>query len=99
MHLRHLTVVDFRSYASAELPLTPGVTTLIGLNGQGKTNLVEAAGYLATLGSHRVAGDTPLVRFGAQQAVIRGAVVRDGRETLIELEINTGRASGRNRAG
>jgi len=98
VHLRHLTVVDFRSYASAELPLTPGVTTLIGLNGQGKTNLVEAAGYLATLGSHRVAGDTPLVRFGAQQAVIRGAVVRDGRETLIELEINTGRASGRNRA-
>jgi DNA replication and repair protein RecF len=98
VHLRHLTVTDFRSYASAELPLTPGVTTLIGLNGQGKTNLVEAAGYLATLGSHRVAGDTPLVRFGAQQAVIRGAVVRDGRETLIELEINTGRASGRNRA-
>jgi DNA replication and repair protein RecF len=91
-------VTDFRSYASAELTLTPGVTTLIGLNGQGKTNLVEAAGYLATLGSHRVAGDAPLVRFGSQQAVIRGAVIRDGRETLIELEINTGRASGRNRA-
>ena len=98
MHLRHLSVLDFRSYATAELPLTPGVTTLIGLNGQGKTNLVEAAGYLATLGSHRVAGDAPLVRFGAQQAVIRGAVIRDGRETLIELEINSGRASGRNRA-
>ena len=98
MHLRHLSVLDFRSYATAELPLTPGVTTLIGLNGQGKTNLVEAAGYLATLGSHRVAGDAPLVRFGAQQAVIRGAVIRNGRETLIELEINSGRASGRNRA-
>ena len=98
MHLRYLTVIDFRSYTSADLPLTPGVTTLIGLNGQGKTNLVEAAGYLATLGSHRVAGDAPLVRFGAQQAVIRGAVVRDGRETLIELEINSGRASARNRA-
>jgi DNA replication and repair protein RecF len=98
MHLRHLTVIDFRSYTSADLPLTPGVTTLIGLNGQGKTNLVEAAGYLATLGSHRVASDAPLVRFGAQQAVIRGAVVRDGRETLIELEINSGRASARNRA-
>ena len=99
MHLRYLTVTDFRSYASAELLLSPGVTTLIGLNGQGKTNLVEAAGYLATLGSHRVAGDAPLVRFGAQQAVIRGAVVRDGRETLIELEINSGRVSGgRNRA-
>ena len=98
MHLRHLSVTDFRSYPSAELPLTPGVTTLIGLNGQGKTNLVEAAGYLATLGSHRVAADAPLVRAGTQQAIIRGVVIRDGRETLIELEINTGRASGRNRA-
>jgi len=98
VHLRHLSVTDFRSYPNAELPLTPGVTTLIGLNGQGKTNLVEAAGYLATLGSHRVAGDAPLVRAGAQQAVIRGAVIRDGRETLIEVEINTRRANGRNRA-
>ena len=98
MHLRHLSVVDFRSYAEAELPLTPGVTTMIGLNGQGKTNLVEAVGYLATLGSHRVASDAPLVRFGAQQAVLRGAVIRDGRETLVEIEINSGRASGRNRA-
>jgi DNA replication and repair protein RecF len=99
VHLSSLSVVDFRSYASAELPLSPGITTLIGLNGQGKTNLVEAAGYLATLGSHRVAADTPLVRFGAQQAIIRGAVVREGRETLIELEINSGRGGGsRNRA-
>jgi DNA replication and repair protein RecF len=93
-----VTVTDFRNYASAELPLAPGVTTLVGLNGHGKTNLVEAAGYLATLGSHRVAGDAPLVRFGAQQAVIRGAVVRGGRETVVELEINTGRAGSRNRA-
>ena len=99
MHLRHLSVVDFRSYAEAELPLTPGVTTMIGLNGQGKTNLVEAVGYIATLGSHRVASDAPLVRFGAQQAIVRGAVIRDGRETLVEIEINVGRANGsRNRA-
>ncbi len=98
MHLRHLSVVDFRSYAEAELPLTPGVTTMIGLNGQGKTNLVEAVGYLATLGSHRVASDAPLVRFGEQQAIVRGAVIRDGRETMIEIEINTGRAGSRNRA-
>ena len=90
MHVRHLTVVDFRSYESAELPLEPGVTTLVGLNGQGKTNLVEALGYLATLSSHRVATDAPLVRFGASQAVVRGAVVRDGRETMIELEITPG---------
>jgi DNA replication and repair protein RecF len=93
VYVRHLTVSNFRSYETAELPLSPGVTTLVGLNGQGKTNLVEAIGYLATLSSHRVATDQPLVRFGADQAVIRGVVVRDGRETLIELEINPGRAN------
>jgi DNA replication and repair protein RecF len=93
MHVRHLTVADFRSYTAAELPLEPGVTTLVGLNGQGKTNLVEAIGYLATLSSHRVSTDQPLVRFGAEQAVIRVAVVRDGRETMLELELNPGRAN------
>ena len=93
MHVRHLTVSDFRSYPTAELPLEPGITTLVGLNGQGKTNLVEAIGYLATLSSHRVSTDQPLVRFGAEQAVIRGAVVRDGRETMLELELNPGRAN------
>jgi DNA replication and repair protein RecF len=93
VHVRHLSVANFRSYESAELPLEPGVTTLVGLNGQGKTNLVEAIGYLATLSSHRVATDAPLVRFGADQAVIRGVVVRDGRETLVELELNPGRAN------
>jgi DNA replication and repair protein RecF len=93
VHVRHLSVADFRSYVAADLPLEPGVTTLVGLNGQGKTNLAEAIGYLATLSSHRVATDQPLVRFGAEQAVIRGAVVRDGRETLVELELNPGRAN------
>src|SRR5690348_16592822 len=90
LHVRHLSVADFRSYATADLALEPGVTTLVGLNGQGKTNLVEAIGYLATLSSHRVATDQPLVRFGSEQAVIRGAVVRGGRESLVELEINPG---------
>ena len=93
MYVRHLSLKDFRSYPSAELALTPGVTTLVGLNGQGKTNLVEAVGYLATLGSHRVATDQPLVRFGASQAIIRGAVVRDDHETMVELEITPGRAN------
>jgi DNA replication and repair protein RecF len=93
VHVRHLSLVDFRSYAVADLPLAPGVTTIMGLNGQGKTNLVEAIGYVATLGSHRVATDQPMVRFGAQQAVIRAAVVRQGRETLVELELTPGRAN------
>lgn len=93
MHVRHLSLADFRSYPSAEVPLRPGVTLLLGANGQGKTNAVEAIGYAAALDSHRVATDAPLVRFGAQRAVVRVAVVRDGRENLIELELNPGRAN------
>jgi DNA replication and repair protein RecF len=93
MHLRELAVVDFRSYTDAQLSLEPGVTALIGPNGQGKTNLVEAAGYLATLASHRVAMDAPLVRSGAERAIVRGVVVRDGRDTAIDVEITPGRAN------
>lgn len=93
MHLLRLVVEDFRSYARAELHLRPGTTTLLGHNGVGKTNLVEAAGYVATLASHRVAQDAPLVRFGATSAVIRAEVVRDARVSLVELEIVPGRAN------
>ena len=93
MFVRHLSLVDFRSYETAELELTPGITALVGPNGQGKTNLVEALGYLATLGSHRVALDAPLVRAGAERAVVRAAVVRDQREVLVEVEITPGKAN------
>lgn len=93
MHVAHLSLADFRSYARVEVPLDPGVTAFVGPNGQGKTNLVEAVGYLATLGSHRVANDAPLVRLGAERAYVRGAIVRDGRTTLAELEINPGKAN------
>ncbi|HWC22675.1 MAG TPA: DNA replication/repair protein RecF [Flexivirga sp.] len=93
MFVRHLTLKDFRSYESADLEFTAGVSTFIGLNGQGKTNVVEAIGYLASLSSHRVAQDGPLVRAGAGQAIVRGAVVHDGREQQIELEINPGKAN------
>jgi DNA replication and repair protein RecF len=57
VHVSHLSLLDFRSYASAEVPLEPGVTAFVGPNGQGKTNLVEAVDYVANLRSHRVAGD------------------------------------------
>ncbi|HEY7858669.1 MAG TPA: DNA replication/repair protein RecF [Candidatus Nanopelagicales bacterium] len=93
MHVLSLSLTDFRSYRTAELELGPGVTTFVGPNGQGKTNLVEAVGYLATLGSHRVAADAPLVRRGASQAVVRARVHRAERTTLVELEINPGRAN------
>ncbi|MEE1930027.1 DNA replication/repair protein RecF [Streptomyces sp. TRM 70351] len=93
MHVTHLSLADFRSYARAEVPLGPGVTAFVGPNGQGKTNLVEAVGYLATLGSHRVAADAPLVRMGAERAVVRAAVVQGERQQLVELEITPGRAN------
>ncbi len=93
MHVRHLGVSDFRSWTSAELDLTPGVSVLLGRNGQGKTNLVEALGYLATLSSHRVSADAPLVRSGCERAVARAAVVNEGRELLLEVEITPGRAN------
>ncbi|SOD63745.1 DNA replication and repair protein RecF [Streptomyces zhaozhouensis] len=93
MHLTHLSLADFRSYARAEVELGPGVTCFVGPNGQGKTNLVEGVGYLATLGSHRVSSDAPLVRMGAERAVLR-AMVREGeRQQLVELEVNPGRAN------
>jgi DNA replication and repair protein RecF len=93
VHLRRLEVVDFRSWEHAALDLEPGVTVLVGPNGVGKTNLVEAAGYLATLGSHRVANDAPLVRRGAERAVVRGTVVHRGRELAVEVEVAPGRAN------
>ena len=93
MHVAHLSLTDFRSYAGVELPLEPGVTAFFGPNGQGKTNLVEAIGYVATLGSHRVSTDAPLVRAGAERAVVRTSVMRDGRPSLVEIEITPGRAN------
>jgi DNA replication and repair protein RecF len=93
VHVTHLSLTDFRSYPAAEIGFGPGVTTLIGPNGQGKTNLVEAVGYIATLGSHRVASDAPLVRLGATRAVVRAAISRGGRAGLVELEIVPGAAN------
>jgi DNA replication and repair protein RecF len=93
VYLSRLALTDFRSYAAVDLTLEPGVSTLIGANGQGKTNVVEAVGYLATLGSHRVASDGPLVRHGAERAILRGAVTSAGRDNLVEIEINPGRAN------
>jgi len=93
VHVSHLTLHDFRSYPEADVPLGPGVTAFVGRNGQGKTNLVEAVDYIARLSSHRVAGDAPLVRFGADHAVVRAAVVKDGREAVLEVQINPGRSN------
>lgn len=93
MYVRHLQVSDFRSWEHADLELDQGTTVLIGQNGQGKTNLVEAIGYVATLGSHRVATDAPLIRHGCARAIVRTTVVNAGRELTIELEITPGKSN------
>jgi DNA replication and repair protein RecF len=93
VHVRRLELVDFRSYPRVEVDFEPGANVLVGPNGIGKTNLVEALGYVATLASHRVATDAPLVRTGAAAAVIRTQVVHEGRELLVELELVPGRAN------
>jgi len=93
MRCSALSLTDFRSWSQVELELGPGPTALVGPNGQGKTNLVEALGYVANLSSHRVSVDAPLVRAGAERAVVRARVERAGRATLVEVEVNPGRAN------
>lgn len=91
MYISQLSLTDFRSYAQADVRLSPGINVLIGPNGVGKTNIVEAIGYLANLSSHRVSNDGPLLRLGAERAVIRGAVHRADRVTSLEVEITSGK--------
>lgn len=93
MYLRHLQVTDFRSWEKADLDFGPGATVLVGPNGRGKTNLLEAVGYLATLGSHRVSTDAPLIRHGCARALVRAAVVNGDRELTVELEITPGKTN------
>jgi DNA replication and repair protein RecF len=93
VYVRHLGLRDFRSWAHADLELEPGATVLIGPNGYGKTNLVEALWYSSTLGSHRVATDAPLIRSEAERAVVSTIVVNEGRELAVDVEIAAGRAN------
>lgn len=93
MHVAALALRDFRSYTELDLALDPGVTVLVGANGQGKTNIVEAVQYLATLGSHRVATDGPLVREGCTQAHLAARLTQEGRSLLLEVDVVTGGAN------
>lgn len=88
MIVEHLSLVDFRNYATAELSLHRGPNVLVGRNGQGKTNLAEAVVFLATLGSHRVSSDAPLVRDGQEYAIIRARLSHGERRVLVEVQLN-----------
>ena len=96
MFVDHLQLADYRSYPQVDVPLGSGVTTFVGANGQGKTNLVEAVEYLSTLSSHRVSSEIPLVRFGAERAIVRARVqagLEDQRQLQLEVEITPGKAN------
>ena len=88
MYLKHLSLGNFRNYETAEISLASGINLLVGPNGQGKTNLVEAVRYLSSLSSHRVAGYLPLIRQSQNQAIIRASVAFEDREIQLELELN-----------
>lgn len=90
MQLDRVWLTDFRSYASAEVTLAPGLTVVVGANGQGKSNLLEAIGWMGGLKSFRAAPTEALVRVGADRAVIRGEGSRAGRALLVECEVAPG---------
>lgn len=93
MWVHTLSLTDYRSHAQVDLQLDKGVTTFVGLNGQGKTNLIEAIAYVSSLSSHRVASDAPLVRNGTSVGFIRCGIRSDERDILIEIAITPGRTN------
>lgn len=95
MRIGRLWLTDFRGYTSVEAAFDDGLTAVTGPNGHGKSNLLEAVGYLATLSSFRGVPSDALIRVGAPRAIVRGEAVRDGRGLLLEAELVAG---GRNRA-
>jgi DNA replication and repair protein RecF len=99
MRVSALHLADFRSYQQAQVDFEPGVTTLVGRNGQGKTNLVEAIRYVSTLSSHRVASDAPLIRAGEQAAVIQVHVEKSGRTLAVEVTLRSPGAANQARIG
>ncbi|MEI3867692.1 DNA replication/repair protein RecF [Microbacterium sp. CCNWLW134] len=88
MIVEHLSLADFRNYAAVDLALRPGPNVFVGKNGQGKTNLVEAIAFFATLGSHRVSNDAPMVRDGAEYAIVRARLAHGERRVQLEAQVN-----------
>ena len=88
MYVTHLALTDFRNYVTVEVPMVRGANIFVGSNGQGKTNLVEALGYLSTLGSHRVSSDHAMIRAGQDSAIVRARLEHDDRQVLAEVQLN-----------
>jgi DNA replication and repair protein RecF len=93
VYLSYLHLTNYRSYEDLALELRPGITSFIGGNGEGKTNIIESIGFLAYLRSHRTSSDNPLIKLENEKAYIRAKINSAGREELLEVEINQGRAN------
>ena len=93
MHINQLSLTNFRSYPQLDLTFKPGVTTFLGDNGSGKTNIAEAIIYLAFLSSHRVSNNQPLITLGSDQAIVRAEIEKGGRLLQVDLEINANKAN------
>lgn len=93
MRVTHLSLSDFRNYRAAEVEFAPGINLILGRNGQGKTNLVEAIAYFATLSSHRVTAEGALIRAGAASAIARMRIAVSSRDALLEIQLNRGQAN------
>lgn len=89
MYVSDLALHNFRSYEDQVVSLSPGVNVIVGFNGVGKTNVVEALGYLSTLHSHRVANDQALIHVGKDKALVRTKVVNNSRALVLEMEFST----------
>ena len=93
MRVTALALVDFRNHDNLSLAFSPGVSTILGRNGRGKTNIIEAINYVATLGSHRVSTDSPLIRRGCNSAHIGASIVKQDRSAAVEIDIVEGRSN------
>jgi DNA replication and repair protein RecF len=87
MVLNWISLKDFRSYPELLWSPDPGINILVGNNGAGKTNLLEAVAYLARLTSFRGAPDEALVAEPSASGVLRGEVTKGEGIALIEIEI------------
>ena len=86
MHLRRLWLQDFRNYHRLDISLPAATTAVVGRNGEGKTNLLEAVGFVAGASLRGSSTDT-LIRAGADEAIVRADAVRGNRDLLVEARL------------
>lgn len=93
MQVRSLSLHNFRNYFSESVTFQPGITCILGNNGQGKTNLVESIYVMSSMASHRVSAFAPLINKTSEQSVIRIELNADSRNIALTFEINRSRAN------